>query len=796
MSLRSRILLITLVTCSAALLLSAAAILAVLWQAEKRDSEEGLRAMAGVMASMTAHALAADEAVDPQILALARTLPALQRVCFYDGVGALRAGLLVRDRAGACEPRPVDESQVVKTNRFVVSVPVVIAGSEPGTLVLVSDHSVLRQRGSELLVAVAMALVLAILVAYLLVRRLQGIVTRPLDMLSETAHRITESNDYATRAPHQDAGREIDRLVTAFNHMMRRIDREHRALTTSERRFRTLTENSPVGIFETNANGGFCYVNERFADIVGLPVASVSLAMADMTLHFADGEKFSQKWLTCIQSGDDFMLAIRRDSVEDVTITVVGRAMPLIDDQGVLTGYLGSLTDVTELEMTRSKLEHLAFFDPLTNLANRRMIITSIGQEVALAERGDYQFALMMLDMDEFKRVNDTLGHDAGDVLLKVCAERLTGCVRPSDVVARMGGDEFLVLLRNIRHPEEVSAVAARILQSFRQPVVIGSQQVIVTSSIGISIAPLDGRDPQTLLKNADLAMYNAKAAGRNAWRFFDDGMSRALREQLVIEHDLREALRHEDFELYFQPQIAMEGYHVVGVEALVRWHHAINGMVHPTLFISVAEATGLIIPLGRWIIREACRVAVELKNSGLFPHLQRVSVNLSPKQFHDSKLLDVFQAALVQYGARPDWIEFEITESLLMEDSQRSLAILEQMRSTGVGLAVDDFGTGYSSLSYLKRFPIDTLKIDRSFVMDIPADRSDMEIAAAVIAMAHKLELRVVAEGVETEAQLRFLEENRCDVFQGYLFARPMPLATLLQTRVGERPSPVDPGV
>lgn len=794
MSLRSRILLITLVTCSVALLLSAAAMLAVLWQAEKRDSHDSLRVMAGVMSTLASHALATGDSLEPPLLPLARTLPALQRVCLYDINSRLLAGMTVRAGSRDCEPEPAESGRIVKAQRFSVSVPLELPEGGAGALVLVSDDSVLEQRGSDLLISVVMAFVLSILVAYLLAKRLQGIVTRPLDMLSDTAHRITESNDYATRAQHQDAGREIDRLVTAFNHMMRRIDREHRALTTSERRFRTLTENSPVGIFETNANGGFCYVNERFADIIGLPVASVSLVMADMSLQFADGESFSQKWLKAIQSGEDFMLAFSRQPAEDLIVTVVGRAMPLVDDQGVLAGYLGSLTDVTELELTRSKLEHLAFFDPLTNLANRRMIITSIGQEVALAERGDYQYALLMLDLDEFKRVNDTLGHDAGDVLLKVCAERLGSCVRPSDVVARMGGDEFLVLLRNIRHPEEVSTVAARILQSFRNPVVIGSQQVIVTSSIGITLGPLDGRDPQTLLKNADLAMYNAKSAGRNAWRFFDDGMSRALREQLVIEHDLREALAESQFQLYFQPQIGMGSYHVVGVEALVRWHHPLNGMMHPTRFIPVAETTGLIIPLGRWVIREACRVAVVLKQSGLFPHLQRLSINLSPKQFHDSKLLEIFQAALVQYGASPEWIEFEITESLLMEDSQRSLGILEQLRRTGVGLAVDDFGTGYSSLSYLKRFPIDTLKIDRSFVMDIPGDRSDMEIAGAVIAMAHKLELRVVAEGVETEAQLRFLEENQCDVFQGYLFARPMPLDTLLQTRQADRIAPSEP--
>lgn len=786
LSLRSKIILVAMVSCLIAVILSGSALQVMLWQSEKRQMHEDLRIMAKVVAQRSAAALEFDdEALARENLQALAEYPGIRGACLHDASGRLLAGESFGHAIDECSREEARDTRFSWVSDMTVVVPVNANQSTLGFLKIMSDYADLQHRALRNTSAVVVSMLFALLVTWMLARRLQVLVTRPLQALSDTAIRVTNSNDYSVRAPMLEGGREISHLTRAFNEMLRRIDVERSALTESERRYRTLTDNSPVGIFETTANGEFRYVNEKFMAITALRSQEISLAEADLLILFDDGEPFSAKWCQALTSGQDFALDFRRERDKQHRITGVGRAMPLHDDAGVLTGYLGSLTDITELKRTKDKLEQLAFFDPLTNLANRRMIMDSIAHDLSLSERGEYRFALLMLDLDQFKRVNDTFGHDAGDLLLKICAERLGACVRPSDIVARMGGDEFLVLLRNIRHGDEASTVASRILASFRHPVGIGSHRVIVTSSIGIVYGPQDGRDPATLLKNADLAMYNAKGAGRNACRAFDDAMGRAIREELDIENELRIAIAEEQFTLYFQPQITLDGsYHLVGAEALVRWVHPVRGMVQPSAFIPVAESTGMIVQLGRWVIRESCRTVNVLRESGVFPELQRISINLSPRQLHDPHLLETIRDALDEFDVQPSWLEFEITESMLMDDVERSIDILDALRATGVELAIDDFGTGYSSLSYLKRFPIHTLKIDRSFVMDIPDDRSDMEISAAVIAMAHKLDLKVVAEGVETEAQLRFLEDNRCDLCQGYLFARPMPLDTLLASR------------
>ncbi|MCW8854399.1 MAG: EAL domain-containing protein, partial [Gammaproteobacteria bacterium] len=388
--------------------------------------------------------------------------------------------------------------------------------------------------------------------------------------------------------------------------------------------------------------------------------------------------------------------------------------------------------------------------------------------------------ALLYLDLDQFKRINDSLGHDVGDALLMNVADRLRDCVRHQDTVARMGGDEFVILLTNIDGVAGATLVARKILQIMNKPIRLLSHEIIITPSIGITMAPADSLNADILLKNADLAMYRAKSQGRNNYQFFTDEMNAKATRHLEIENELRMALDKDQIEIYFQPQVSIKNRELVGVEALVRWNHPERGILSPDQFIQVAEETGLIITLGWKILKQSCIQWCTMKSKGL--EIPKMAVNLSSRQFRDPNLLEMIQAIFDRTGFNPLNLELEITESLLMDDMEHAISVLKQLKDIGISISIDDFGTGYSSLSYLKRLPIDSLKVDRSFITDIPNDKDDIAITAAVIAMAHKLRLKVVAEGVETQAQLDFLQKNHCDIGQGYLFGKPMKLGDFLK--------------
>jgi len=390
--------------------------------------------------------------------------------------------------------------------------------------------------------------------------------------------------------------------------------------------------------------------------------------------------------------------------------------------------------------------------------------------------------ALMFLDMDQFKRVNDTLGHDAGDILLKEVSNRLSNTVRENDTVSRIGGDEFTILLTDISSVQDVRAVAEKILRAMSKPIRVKGQDILTSVSIGITMTPDDSTDTNVLMKNADLAMYSAKEQGRNNFQFFSEEMNHSILEHLAIEKEINEAIERNQFTLFYQPKISLFDYRTTGIETLIRWQHPDKGIITPDNFIPVAEETGQIIDIGNWVLEQACRQISSLIRKNIMPADAKVAVNLSAKQFTDPDLAGRIRNVLEITEIPPRCLELEITESTLMDDVEEAIRIMQEIKSTGVSIAIDDFGTGYSSLSYIKRFPIDVLKVDRSFVMDIPDDKNDMAITAAVIAMAHKLDLNVVAEGVETDEQLQYLRLNNCDEGQGYLFSRPLSLGQLHQ--------------
>jgi len=438
-------------------------------------------------------------------------------------------------------------------------------------------------------------------------------------------------------------------------------------------------------------------------------------------------------------------------------------------------GLLAVIFDnITELKSAEQRVEHLAYHDSLTGLPNRLLAEDRMTLAAAHAQRERTMAALLFLDLDSFKGINDSLGHACGDELIRAVAERLRGCVRDTDTISRHGGDEFLIVLTGPRSSDAISTTAHKILAAIARPFEIQDQPLLTTASIGIAVYPDDGTDFATLLKKADTAMYHAKEEGRNTYRFFDQRMNIGVAEQLRLRNGLHQALDNGEFELYFQPQIDLVTDRVIGAEALIRWNHPDLGRVPPDRFIPVAEEAGLIVPIGEWVLREACRRAAAWQSLGLAG--VTVAVNLSALQFKRGNLKQTIINALTESGLDPACLELELTESILIKDVEEVLATVCQLKALGLKLAIDDFGTGYSSLSYLKRFKVDKLKIDKSFIRDLATDPDDAAIIRTIIQMARNLNLRTIAEGVEDEEMLDLLRIFACDEIQGYLIARPMP--------------------
>jgi len=440
------------------------------------------------------------------------------------------------------------------------------------------------------------------------------------------------------------------------------------------------------------------------------------------------------------------------------------------------THFVSVINDVSERIHYQQAIEHQATHDNLTGLANRTLLHDRIAQSIAFARRASRSVAVMLLDLDHFKHVNDAYGHSAGDDLLKEVATRLRACVRESDTVARLGGDEFVIVLADLTQADDVDGIAAKITEALAEPVRIGEREAYVGASIGISLYPRDGEHGEILLRNADMAMYRVKEHGRNSVRLFSPDMASMAIERVDMEGALRRALERGELLLHYQPKIDLATRRIVGAEALVRWQHPQIGLVHPNEFIPLAEETGLVVPLGAWVMQEAFRQQAAWSRAGLPP--LKLAINISARQFRLDNLPDLVAAALEESGAHADSFVFEVTESMVMQDAERALTVMHSIKELGISLSLDDFGTGYSSLSYLRRFPIDEVKIDRSFVRDLHHDADDAAIAAAVVALARTLGLRVVAEGVELEAQVAVLEKLNCDQVQGYFFGRPLDVA------------------
>jgi diguanylate cyclase (GGDEF)-like protein/PAS domain S-box-containing protein len=461
---------------------------------------------------------------------------------------------------------------------------------------------------------------------------------------------------------------------------------------------------------------------------------------------------------------------IRRDGVE---AAIDDSAAPIHDRRGQVTGAVMVFRDVSAARALSLRMSYLAQHDTLTALPNRTLLNDRLIQAMALAHRNRHQLALLFLDVDRFKHINDSLGHGIGDRLLQSVAQRLLACVRSTDTVSRQGGDEFVVLLSQVTHARDAAVISDKILAALSAPHSIDRHDLHVTVSIGVVTYPDDGTEAETLLKNADFAMYHAKDSGRNNYQFFKPDMNVRAVERQSLESALRQTIKRQELVLHYQPKMNLETGEIIGVEALIRWHHPLLGLVPPAQFIPIAEECGFIVPIGRWVLREACRQARAWQDAGLPP--MSIAINISAVELRATDFVAGVHAILTETGLEPRYLELELTETFLMQDFKSTTAALQALKDMGVRLALDDFGTGHSSLSYLKRFPIDTLKIDQSFVRNLTTDADDASIVSAMISMGKSLHMRVVAEGVETRDQLSFLKEQNCPEGQGYYLSHPV---------------------
>ncbi|MCW2276687.1 putative bifunctional diguanylate cyclase/phosphodiesterase [Heliophilum fasciatum] len=545
----------------------------------------------------------------------------------------------------------------------------------------------------------------------------------------------------------------------------------------SDLRIRQLLETLDDMVAETDTNLCYRYVSTSYQRFLGLSAEELAETSIVDRVHPEDITVAQTLFEECLITRVPMRAEFRYRHASGEYLWLEVAAVPLVTEEAT-TGLIVSKRDLTERQRSQKLVYHLAYYDPLTDLPNRTLLQRQLAIALRKATATNTLFGVLYMDLDRFKTINDLVGHVGGDQLLKEVADRLKRVVGHGDFLARTGGDEFALLITNARDRQRLILRAEEILKMMRTPWVIHGYEFPLSFSIGIVMYPGDGETPEELFKNGDRAMYVAKAQGRNTYCFYEHQWEKQLKERQLIESNLRHALERKQLQLYYQPQFDTMTEKMIGVEVLIRWFHPELGMIPPNHFIPIAEETGLILPIGEWVLRTACRQAKEWQERGFDP--VRVAINLSPRQFQQQNLVATVESALYTSGLEPQWLELEITESLAMKDAEFTIAMLKDLRAMGVSLMIDDFGTGYSSLSYLMRFPVEGLKIDNSFVRDSIESNSSALLLASVITLGRNLNMRVIAEGVETEKQLTFLRKHQCDQVQGYLLGRPMPAADL----------------
>ncbi len=627
----------------------------------------------------------------------------------------------------------------------------------------------------------------------------------PLEKLMEGTRQV--ANREFNKPVKVDSNDEFESLANSFNIMTARLGKQINALTilseldqlilsnpnietvllTILKRIHEITPCELISIALTDKEEpeiGWAYISiagtERMPKVeeIVIPNSESNMLLAYSNTFNVNLNKDSWKFLEHLEKRDAEIIQVFPIVINDSLNAIVSLSYPEeLSFNSEELGYIRDLVDRLAVALATAsrdeKLYYQAHYDTLTSLPNRQLLNDRLEQQIIHAHRENQLVGLLYIDLDRFKNINDSLGHSIGDQLLQQAAVRLIHCVRETDTVARLGGDEFIVILSSIFSPKDASTIAENIITRISKSFKIGPHEVFVTPSIGITIYPSDGTNSEELLKHADAAMYRAKELGSGKYMFFEEKMNLEDMERTNMEHDMRHALQREEFELLYQPQLNLQTGELVGAESLIRWNHPEHGVIPPSRFISLAEDTGMVEPIGEWVLRAACKQYRDWHAQGIL--IDRISVNVSCRQFIQSNFVDMVYRTLATTGMSPHRLELEITESLLMEDRIDTVYILDKLHAMGVKLSIDDFGTGYSSLSYLKLLPVDALKIDQSFIRDIPADEGAATITSSIIALAHELKLNVIAEGIETQQQLKLLRSRQCDHGQGFYFAPPM---------------------
>ena len=680
------------------------------------------------------------------------------------------------------------------------------------------DFSIRDTARTQKLVLVLAALLLAVTIAFI-VQMIRGL-SQPLRLAVDVADRIAAGRKFDTFSV--DPQHDIGNLLSSLQRMHislrgfeadvahQRIGLEHKVqqLAQSEHRLAQAQRTARLGSWQWEAGGSPVAWSAEMYRILGLPNDSrpPSLRAFLRVIPAADRKALATQFATLVERGDDMAVEHRvshpaGQGQDQSDPRVVHHQMAAERDaHGRLQRLYGTLQDITDRQRAEEKMRRMAMYDSLTGLANRQFFNEHLRNAVSRSKRHGTGLATLFIDLDRFKRINDTLGHAVGDALLRQAATRLLGCVRESDavapvevevesedMVARLGGDEFIVLLRDVLAPRDAVVVATRMVQALAKPFMVEGHELVVTASIGIAMHPSDGDTGEALVKAADAAMYAAKKVGRNTFHFFTEEMNTQAFEKLTLESELRRAIERQQFVLYFQPKVDITTGGIVGVEALIRWKHPQWGLVPPVQFISLAEEMGLIAPIGDWVLEDACRHAALWKQMGLGE--VSVAVNLASPSFRKPRLTQELALLIERHALNPSQMQIEATESMLMESAGATLQTLKDLHELGVKLSIDDFGTGYSSLSYLRRFPVDQLKIDRSFVTDMTHNSDDAAIAGAIISLGRNMKREVVAEGVETMAQARLLRSQGCELMQGFLFSRPVPADEMAEMLRQHRP-------
>lgn len=603
-----------------------------------------------------------------------------------------------------------------------------------------------------------------------------GRIARPITQISQAADKVA-SGELTYEVPRQQGDGEVAHLSAAIHGMVASLTGEIAERRKAEQGLRLsakVFENNSEAIMVTDALHNIVMINRAFTDITGYTEVEALGANPRILASGKQRKEFYQDFYKALHSNDQWRGEIwnkRKNGEifpEWVTVSV------LRDEIGEITHYVAVYLDITERKKEEERIQYLANYDVLTGLPNRYLLGDRLGQGLSRSQRHQTKLAVIFIDLDHFKNINDSLGHDVGDELLKMVADRLKLCLRGSDTIARQGGDEFVAILGDLNSEDEATFISEKMIESLATQFVVGEYQLSVTPSIGVSIYPDDGETPMQLLRNADLAMYRAKDAGRNRFEYYKPEMNIKAMLRLNLENDLRSAIGKGELVLYYQPQVSVVSGKVVGMEALLRWKHPEMGFVPPGQFIPVAEESGLINEIGDWVLRQAALQQRIWQSLGY--QIVPVAVNLSARQFGQKDLLDKILSIVRDAGIPTHFIELEITESMLMEIGEENLKVMDKLSEAGFDLSLDDFGTGYSSLSRLKLLPVKTLKVDQSFVRDIDSDENDEAIVNATVVLAHAMEMKVIAEGVETQSQLEFIRDLQCEEYQGYLFSYPVP--------------------